>query len=253
MLRSFVSSTDRLHRNRFVGWLLIFSIISSAFLPASQAILTGSPNDGHTFFVATTTDADTFDPALAYNTAAGEVLQNIYETLVFYDGENTNSFVPQLASSYELSGDGLTWTFHIRPGVTFHNGASLTTSDVAYSFQRGLLQGGSDSPQWLLGEPFLGIGVYDISLVVDPSGELMDDRLALSAQNPAVLAAACQQVKAAIVADDVAGTVTMHLAQPWGPFLSTIAGTWGSILDKDWTVAHGDGMVLAAHGKTGTL
>ena len=195
--------------------------------------------DANTFVSAQNGDPDTLDPALAYDTTSAEVIQNVYDTLVFYDGAKTNTFVPQLASSYDLSGDGLTWTFHIRTGVTFHNGDSLTPADVAYSFQRGLLQGGSASPQWLLAEPFFGVGKTDISLMVDPTGSLQDNRAALQAWNPADLLAACTQVKAAIVADNTAGTVTMHLAQPWGPFLPTIAQTWGSIMDKNWTIARG--------------
>ena len=37
---------------------------------------------------------ETLDPALAYDTASGEIIQNVYETLVFYDGEATDKFVP---------------------------------------------------------------------------------------------------------------------------------------------------------------
>ena len=40
----------------------------------------------------------------------------------------------------------------------------------------------------------------------------------------------------AIVADDAAGTVTMTLAGPWGPFLPTIAQSWGSVLEKKWVI-----------------
>ncbi len=57
--------------------------------------------------------------------------------------------------------------------------------------------------------------------------------------DPAKLKAACEQVKAAIVADDAAGTVTMNLAQPWGPFLPTLAKTWGSVMEKKWVVENG--------------
>jgi peptide/nickel transport system substrate-binding protein len=223
-------------------WLLVLSMFTTAFAPGglNSANLTNVTPGSGTFIRAINGDARTLDPALEYDTISGEVVQNIYETLVFYDGAKASEFVPHLASSYQLSGDGLTWTFHIRPGVKFHNGASLTASDVAYSFQRGILQGGTSSPQWLLTEPFLGMGIDDISLLMDPSGNLYDDRAALvSWWNPAQRAAACLQVKEAIVANDVAGTVTMHLAQPWSPFLATIAGTWGSIMDKDWTVANG--------------
>ena len=181
---------------------------------------------------------DTLDPALAYDTASGEVIQNVYETLVFYDGIATDKFLPQLAESWTTSDDGTVWTFNIRKGVKFHEGGDLTPSDVAYSFQRGLLQGGYSSPQWLLAEPFFGVGMDDITLLVD-EGASADDREALVANDPAVLKAACDTVVNAIVADDAAGTVTMTLAQPWGPFLPTIAQSWGSIMDMEWVKENG--------------
>jgi ABC-type transport system substrate-binding protein len=184
-------------------------------------------------------DVETLDPARVYDTFSGEVVQNTYETLVFYDGEATDKFVPQLAESWETSADGTVWTFKIRPDVKFHNGDVMTPSDVAWTFQRGILQGGTSSPQWLLTEPFLGAGVDDIAAVVDPEGSVYDDRAAMQAYDPAALVAACEQVKAAIVADDAAGTVTMTLAQPWGPFLATIAQTWGSVMDQKWAVEQG--------------
>ena len=195
--------------------------------------------DTTTFVVAESeVGIDTLDPALAYDTASAEIIQNTYETLVFYDGDKTDAFVPMLAESWETSADGAVYTFKIRSGVKFHQGGDLTPSDVAYSFQRGLLQGGYSSPQWLLAEPFFGVGNDDISILVD-EGASADDREALSANDPATLVAACEKVQAAIVADDAAGTVTMTLAQPWGPFLSTIAQTWGSVMDKEWVVENG--------------
>ncbi len=194
--------------------------------------------DPMTFTNATTGDVDTLDPALSYDTASGEVIQNVYETLVFYDGEATDKFVPQLAESWTVSDDGTVWTFTMRDGVKFHEGGDLTASDVAYSYQRGLLQGGYSSPQWLLAEPFFGVGMDDITLLVD-EGASADDREALIANDPAVLKAACEKVQAAIVADDDAGTVTMTLAQAWGPFLATIANGWGSIMDKEWVMENG--------------
>ncbi|MEW6030881.1 MAG: ABC transporter substrate-binding protein [Chloroflexota bacterium] len=201
----------------------------------------GAPTspDPTTFVQAVIGEPETLDPALAYETAGGEIIQNVYETLVFYDGEATDKFVPMLAESWEVSDDGSVYTFHIRSGVKFHDGADLTASDVAYSFQRGLLFGGYSGPQWLLAEPFFGIGVDDISIVVDGEGACADDRECLSALPAEDLLAACEKVTGAIVADDAAGTVTMTLAQAWGPFLATIAQTWGSAMDKDWVVANG--------------
>ena len=194
--------------------------------------------DPTTFTNVTTGDADTFDPALSYDTASCEIIQNTYETLVFYDGEATDKFKPLLAESWTTSDDGTVWTFNIRKDVKFQEGGDLTPSDVAYSFQRGILQGGYTSPQWLLAEPFLGVGMDDITMIVD-EGASADDREALLKNDPAVLKAACEKVQAAIVADDAAGTVTFTLAQPWGPFLPTIANAWGSVMDKEWVIEKG--------------
>ena len=210
----------------------------AAETPAEEAPAMASKDPATFVDASSSATIDTLDPALAYDTASAEIIFNVYETLVFYDGEATDKFVPQLAESYELSEDGAVWTFKIRSGVKFHEGGDLTASDVAYSYQRGLLQGGYSSPQWLLAEPFFGVGIDDISLVVG-DGSAADDREAMAASDPAALVAACEKVKGAIVADDAAGTVTMTLAQPWGPFLPTIAQSWGAIMDSEWVIENG--------------
>jgi len=205
---------------------------------AAPTTMEYTSKDPTTLVVATIGEPETLDPALAYETAGGEIIQNVYETLVFYDGEHTDKFVPQLAESWEVSDDGSVYTFKIRSGVKFHDGADLTASDVAYSFQRGLLFGGYSGPQWLLAEPFFGVGNDDITSIVDDFASA-DDRESLIANDPATLLAACETVKSKIVADDAAGTVTMTLAQPWGPFIATIANGWGSVLNQAWAVSNG--------------
>ncbi len=192
-----------------------------------------------TLVVATIGDVDTLDPAWNYESAGDEIIMNVYDQLVTYDGANATKFVPSLATKWEISDDGKTYTFYIREGVKFHNGDELTPEDVAYTFQRGLLQGGTWSPQWLFTEPFFGTGVYDIAELVDPTGALDDDPDALKAADPDALKAACQKVMDAITYDNEAGTVTMHLSQPWGPFLATLAQSWGSIIDKKWAIEQG--------------
>ncbi len=195
--------------------------------------------DPTTYYRPVFGEPETLDPALDYETAGGEIVSNVYETLVWYNKNKADQFIPQLAESWTVSDDGKTYTFKIRQGVKFHEGGTLEPHDVAYTFQRGLLQGGTASPQWLLTEPFFGVGIDDISLLVDPEGNLYDDRENLSKADPEALKAACEKVKAAIVADDAAGTVTMTLAQPWGPFLATIANNWGAIMDQEWVVEKG--------------
>ena len=206
--------------------------------------------DPTTFVEQTFGDAETLDPALDYETAGSEVIQNVYDFLLWYK-KDTTELVPMLATEVpsaqngDISADGKTYTFKIRTGVKFHDGTDLKPSDVAYSLQRGLLQGGSSSPQWLMFEPILGSAVgagnNDITDLLDKDGKLglVDNPAELQKQDPAALKAACEQVVNAIVPDDNANTVTFHLAQPWGPFNVTMAGSWAAVLEKNWAVQNG--------------
>ena len=190
-------------------------------------------------------EPDSLDPALGYETSGGNVIQNVMEPLIIYDHVSPTDFVPALAvevPSLEnggISEDGRTYTFQIREGVTFHAGGTLEPHDVAYSFQRGLLQSDPNSPQWLLMEPIMGFATGDITEAVDPEGGLIGDPAAVQALDADQLLAICESVQAAVVADDAAGTVTFNLAVPWGPFLATLTSTWGSILDMEWAVEQG--------------
>ncbi|MFN2298589.1 MAG: ABC transporter substrate-binding protein [Anaerolineales bacterium] len=190
----------------------------------------------------------TLDPALAYDSASGEIIQSMYDFLVYYDRESKTELVPMLATEVPtaenggVSADGLTVTFNLRDGVKFHNGDAMTAEDVAFTFQRGILSGGSISPQWLLTEPILGSTAWnDITDQLDPDStkELIDNREALQAEDPGELAAVCELVKSKIVADNDANTVTFHLAQTWGPFVITLAGFWGGIQQQSWVAANG--------------
>ena len=194
--------------------------------------------DPTTIVNASIGDADTLDPALSYDTASGEIIQNVYETLVYYDGIKTDEFVGQLAESWDVSEDGTEWTFKLRDGVKFHEGGDLTPSDVVYSFVRGLLQGGYSSPQWMLAEPILGVGIDDITGIVDDFASA-DSRETLIANPAETLIGACETVYSHFETDDEANTVTITLAQGWGPWLPTIAQGWGSIMDKEWVVENG--------------
>ena len=211
---------------------------TAAATTAAPAALTSK--DPTSFVEVTAGDIDTLDPALAYDTATGEIIFNVYNGLIFYDGAETSKFVPSLATEVPtpenggISADGKTWTWKIRSGVTFHNGDTMKPSDVAFSLWRGLLQGGTSSPQWMLYPAFFGTGIDDISLLVDPEGALYDDREALAKAPAAKLVAACEQVKAAITADDAAMTVTFNLAQPYLSLMPMLAQTWGDVMDAKW-------------------
>ncbi len=75
-----------------------------------------------------------WDPAVEF--AEGIItLQNVYECLLKYDPA-ADEFTPVLATEYERSDDGLTWTFKIRKGVKFHDGTDLDAEAVKYSLDR---------------------------------------------------------------------------------------------------------------------
>ena len=214
--------------------------------PEAAAPVSFAPPEPGTYVSLTFGDIDTLDPNLAYDSASGQVLQNVMEGLVYFNKGNSSDVIPALAEEVPsqdnglISEDGLSYTFNIRDGISFHEGGTLEPHDVAYTFQRGLLQSDPNGPQWLLLEPILGFNTcYDITEGIDPECGLAGDIEALSAADPEAVTAVCEQVKAAVVADDEAGTVTFNLAQPWGPFLVTLAGYWGNILDSEWAIENG--------------
>jgi peptide/nickel transport system substrate-binding protein len=173
------------------------------------------------------------------------VLYNVLDSLISFNYKDSTTFVPTLATEVPslenggISEDGLTYTFNIREGVTFHAGGTLEAHDVAYTFQRGLLQSDPTGPQWLWLEPLLGYTSGDVTQEIGEGAYAWDREALIANATPEELMATCEKVMAAVVADDDAGAVTFHLAQPWGPFLATMPGTWGRILDMEWAVEQG--------------
>lgn len=74
------------------------------------------------------------DPAVGSDYTAAVVLCNLYDSLVFPTPEG--GVKPSLAKDWEISEDGLTYTFELAPGVKFHNGDELTADDVLFSLER---------------------------------------------------------------------------------------------------------------------
>jgi peptide/nickel transport system substrate-binding protein len=222
----------------------VIQVVTATPEPAEEVSFT-APNPG-TYTALTFGDINSLDPAIAYDTASGALMENVLEGLITYNHTDPNTFVPQLAEEVPslenglISEDGLTYTFNIREGVTFHEGGTLEPHDVAYTFQRGLLQSDPNGPQWLLLEPIMGYNhFYDITEGIQEGAFAGDPEGLRSGASAEELAAVCEEVQSRIVADDAAGTVTFNLAVPWGPFLATIAPYWGSILDSEWAIENG--------------
>ena len=129
-------------------------MILSAALAATVAFAQ-APAD--TYVYQTFGEIASLDPARAYDSASGEIIENVYETLFTYNGGEIAEFIPALATAYTASPDGLTWTFTLREGVQFHSGNTMSCKDVEYSFQYGAL---TAHPQgataYLMGDLWLG-------------------------------------------------------------------------------------------------
>ncbi len=116
-------------KNRFR--LLIASGLASLLLLspalAEQMLRISYPEDPKTADVQMTSDSHTLP-------------LNIFDRLI--EAETTSpgqsALVPGLAESWDVSDDGLVFTFHLRQGVLFHDGAELTSDDVVYAFDRML-------------------------------------------------------------------------------------------------------------------
>jgi peptide/nickel transport system substrate-binding protein len=92
-----------------------------------------TPKTGGTIKVGLLGDPTGLDPYKDSLTAIWHVIEHIYNRLT---GINPDLTVrPELAESWDISEDGLTYTFHLRQGVKFHNGRELVASDVKWSFE----------------------------------------------------------------------------------------------------------------------
>jgi peptide/nickel transport system substrate-binding protein len=87
------------------------------------------------------------DPDIFYDIEGNNVILSSYEGLLTY-APNSSQLVGVLASSWTESPDRLTYTFHLRPGVKFHDGTALTSKAVVASFERRLAVG--QAPAYML-------------------------------------------------------------------------------------------------------
>ncbi|MDO5417013.1 MAG: ABC transporter substrate-binding protein [Lachnospiraceae bacterium] len=141
-----------------------------------------------------------------------ELPLNLYDRLVDIQvkEDGSSEIVPSLAESWEISEDALTYTFHLRDGVKFHNGADLTAEDVEYSFNRQLSVEGAVNVDFLTqvkGADELIEGTADKL----EGFELVDDK-----------------------------TFKMTLTEPYAGFLACLSTPGCSIYDSEATEAAGD-------------
>lgn len=97
----------------------------------------GQPHMGGSIQLDSISNWKDIDPALNYDTTSNELVLNMYEQLVTYKGSSAD-IGPDLAQSWTVSPDGLTYTFSLLQNVTFWNGDKMTAQSFIDEFQRML-------------------------------------------------------------------------------------------------------------------
>jgi peptide/nickel transport system substrate-binding protein len=141
--RSDRSSVRKITRRSFVGGGLTFAAgwsyglaVDRLFPTTTAWAAAAAPKHGGTLVAAQEVDPVSLDPHTNSNFSALQGYEHIYESLTSFD-EKTN-IVPALAQRWEVTNEGKTYTFHLRPNVKFHNGQVMTAEDVKYSVERVL-------------------------------------------------------------------------------------------------------------------
>jgi peptide/nickel transport system substrate-binding protein len=144
---------------------------TGASTTSDETLASSGAADGNEITVGIAQDLDdSLDPYQMTAAGTREVMFNVFEGLVKPDSDG--NYVCAVASDYDVSEDGLTYTFTLRDGVVFHNGETCTTDDVLYSFETCAATSVTSAV------------VEALSAVTDYSVEGNDITLTLSAPNP---------------------------------------------------------------------
>ena len=148
-------------------------------------------------------DPPTLDPHLTTDTASANFIVEIFGGLVTIDRDL--QIVPDLAESWDVSSDGLVYTFHIRPDARFHNGRPVTAQDVQWSLERAA----DPATQSPIASQYLGdiVGVKD------------------------KLAGTATSIKGVRVIDDRSLEITIDAPKSY--FLAKLSYPTGFVLDRE--------------------
>lgn len=121
--------------NKLVAMLaMCILLVTGCTAPSGQE----SPQGSSTLVYGVGVDAKTMDPQMVDNVPTANVVMHVHETLVTWDKDM--NMTGQLAEDWEVSEDGKTWTFYLREGVKFHDGADFNAEAVEKLLDECLIQ-----------------------------------------------------------------------------------------------------------------
>lgn len=121
-----------------IAWTSVVAVVACERAPLPEEVASPRRVRGEgegTLIVGRPADAIGLDPARQTDNESVEVAEQIFEHLVRYSPTSLE-VEPALATHWEVSEQGTVWTFHLRPGVRFHDGTPLDAEAVVFSFER---------------------------------------------------------------------------------------------------------------------
>ena len=112
----------------------------SAFKTGMEAAAPADVKTGGTLLMSLNAEPTSLNPNGNYDANNGYIIQNCFNRLIKINAKN--EILPDLAKSYEVSDDGLTYTFSLHENVTFHDGEPMTSADVKFTLEQIMEQQG---------------------------------------------------------------------------------------------------------------
>ncbi len=192
---------------------------------------------------------DTLDPHVTFSTPGWGIVQQVYQSLVNYNGTSYTTFLPVLAKSWTVSSDGLNYTFRLRPDVHFSNGDAFNAYTMWFSLYRAIVMNQAGS--FILQENFWlpGLNYYsDANDSANGTAWMIQNLNSFSFTNPtAPQLAVMQDANNSFQVIDQF-TIELHMGYgylsdvapvAYGNLLASISGPIASAVDPAVVQAHG--------------
>jgi len=211
-----------------------FAARSTSSAPTSMT--PGSPSAKTSLVLEEEDQPDTLDPAVTYVTPGWEVVDQVYQGLVTYNGTSITAFEGVLAKSWTVSADQMNYTFALRNGVTFSNGDPFNAYVMWYSIYRTIVM--AQAPYWILNQNLAAWNGNTLNVTADKLNSI--NYFAPSAANLTIMMNPHQSVQ---VVNDSAirfnlGYGTNGMA-PYSDFLATLETPMAMAVDPAFVASHG--------------